>query len=152
MPSLPHLNALGKLCGSIRCEEMVLERVKRKNSVRRMSIIEDGHIAEVLYLIPKQSMMQQLPFLNPEEYYLCERLVGVPADVGQDRAASRPAPCDGSSRSLSRLSEQSGRARLCGSAGARVALSAFSGCGGAWRTPKGSGSGRSLCSAPKLCS
>ncbi|XP_064177361.1 actin-binding LIM protein 1 isoform X17 [Anguilla rostrata] len=83
MPSVPHLNALGKLCGSIRSEEMVLDRVKRKNSVRRMSIIEDGHVAEVLYLIPKQSIMQQLPFLNPEDYYLCERLVGIPTDLGQ---------------------------------------------------------------------
>ncbi|KAM6915848.1 actin-binding LIM protein 1a [Xenentodon cancila] len=38
-----------------------------------MSIIEDGHVAEVLYLIPKQ-YMEMLPFLNPNDYYLSERL------------------------------------------------------------------------------
>lgn len=59
-----------------------MDRAKRKNSVRRMSIIEDGQIAEVLYLIPKQSMMEQLPFLNPNDYILCERMVGMPPDMG----------------------------------------------------------------------
>ncbi|XP_038594072.1 actin-binding LIM protein 1-like isoform X3 [Micropterus salmoides] len=38
-----------------------------------MSIIEDGHVAEVLYLIPKQ-YMEQLPYLDPNEYYLSEKL------------------------------------------------------------------------------
>ncbi|KAF6725679.1 hypothetical protein FQA47_022912 [Oryzias melastigma] len=53
-------------------------RVKRKSSVKRMSIIEDGHVAEVLYLIPKQ-YMELLPFLNPNDYYLSERLNDVPS-------------------------------------------------------------------------
>ncbi|KAF3842324.1 hypothetical protein F7725_024275 [Dissostichus mawsoni] len=48
-------------------------RVKRKNSVKRMSIIKDGQVAEVLYLIPKQ-YMQHLPNIDPNEYYLSERL------------------------------------------------------------------------------
>ncbi|KAJ8365177.1 hypothetical protein SKAU_G00140080 [Synaphobranchus kaupii] len=42
----------------------VLDRVKRKSS----------------------SIMQQLPFLKPEDYYLCERLAGLPADLGQGEA------------------------------------------------------------------
>lgn len=46
-----------------------------------MSIIEDGEIAEVLYLIPKQSMMEQLPFLNPNDYILCEKLASIPAQM-----------------------------------------------------------------------
>uniref|UniRef100_A0A8C3MWB2 Uncharacterized protein n=1 Tax=Geospiza parvula TaxID=87175 RepID=A0A8C3MWB2_GEOPR len=50
MPSFPILNSFGKLCGS--GEELVLEKVKFRNSVRRMSIIEDGDIAEkkILFL------------------------------------------------------------------------------------------------------
>ncbi|XP_062331407.1 actin-binding LIM protein 1 [Osmerus eperlanus] len=78
MPTLP---SLGRMCGSSHGDDMVvLDRVKRKNSVRRMSIIEDGQVAEVLYLIPKQSMMEQLPFLNPNDYILCEKMIGVPVD------------------------------------------------------------------------
>ncbi|XP_046903171.1 actin-binding LIM protein 1 [Hypomesus transpacificus] len=78
MPTLP---SLGRMCGSSHRDDMVvLDRVKRKNSVRRMSIIEDGQVAEVLYLIPKQSMMEQLPFLNPNDYILCEKMIGVPVD------------------------------------------------------------------------
>uniref|UniRef100_A0A8C3BT55 Actin binding LIM protein 1 n=1 Tax=Cairina moschata TaxID=8855 RepID=A0A8C3BT55_CAIMO len=46
-----------------------------------MSIIEDGDIAEVLYLIPKQSILKQLPYLNPDDYYLCERLFDDPEDL-----------------------------------------------------------------------
>lgn len=46
-----------------------------------MSIIEDGQLAEVLYLIPKQSLMEQLPFLNPNDYILCEKLAGIPAEL-----------------------------------------------------------------------
>ncbi|XP_042623763.1 actin-binding LIM protein 1-like isoform X6 [Cyprinus carpio] len=81
MPNLPNLNSFGKLCGSGRSDEsVVLDRVKRKNSVRRMSIIEDGNVAEVLYLIPKQSMMEQLPFLNPNEYIILEKMA--PPDMG----------------------------------------------------------------------
>ncbi|XP_017279793.2 actin-binding LIM protein 1a isoform X5 [Kryptolebias marmoratus] len=38
-----------------------------------MSIIEDGHVAEVLYLIPKQ-YVDQFPFVNPNDYYLSDRL------------------------------------------------------------------------------
>ncbi|KAM7048140.1 actin-binding LIM protein 1 isoform 9-T9 [Acridotheres tristis] len=76
MPSFPILKSFGKLCGS--GEELVLEKVKFQNSVRRMSIIEDGDIAEVLYLIPKQSLLKQLPYLNPDDYYLCEQLYDTP--------------------------------------------------------------------------
>ncbi|XP_044034458.1 actin-binding LIM protein 1-like isoform X6 [Siniperca chuatsi] len=82
MSGLLNLSSLGKICGSSHSNEMVvLDRVKRKNSVRRMSIIEDGEIAEVLYLIPKQSMMEQLPFLNPNDYILCEKLASIPAEM-----------------------------------------------------------------------
>ncbi|XP_016367813.1 actin-binding LIM protein 1-like [Sinocyclocheilus rhinocerous] len=81
MPNLPNLNSFGKLCGSgLSDDSVVLDRVKRKNSVRRMSIIEDGNVAEVLYLIPKQSMMEQLPFLNPNEYIILEKMA--PPDIG----------------------------------------------------------------------
>ncbi|XP_016427897.1 actin-binding LIM protein 1 isoform X17 [Sinocyclocheilus rhinocerous] len=81
MPNLPNLKSFGKLCGSSRSDDsVVLDRVKRKNSVRRMSIIEDGNVAEVLYLIPKQSMMEQLPFLNPNEYVILEKMA--PPDMG----------------------------------------------------------------------
>ncbi|KAM6997476.1 actin-binding LIM protein 1a isoform 1-T2 [Tautogolabrus adspersus] len=73
MPNLPNLNSLGKLCSSSRSHSVDRVRVKRKSSVKRMSIIEDGHVAEVLYLIPKQ-YMEQLPYLNPNDYYLSERL------------------------------------------------------------------------------
>ncbi|XP_036936353.1 actin-binding LIM protein 1-like isoform X3 [Acanthopagrus latus] len=76
------LSSLGRICGSTHSNEMVvMDRVKRKNSVRRMSIIEDGELAEVLYLIPKQSMMDQLPFLNPNDYILCEKLASIPAEM-----------------------------------------------------------------------
>ena len=43
-----------------------------------MSIIEDGHVAEVVYLIPKVYIWQ-LPYLNPN-YYLNERLVNLAPD------------------------------------------------------------------------
>ncbi|XP_062831753.1 actin-binding LIM protein 1 isoform X4 [Anolis carolinensis] len=81
MPSFPILNSLGKLCGSGKSKELVSERIKYKNSVKRMSIIEDGDIAEVLYLIPKQSLMKQLPYLNPDDYYLCEWICNGPEDL-----------------------------------------------------------------------
>ncbi|KAM6951119.1 actin-binding LIM protein 1-like [Aplochiton taeniatus] len=80
MPNLPNLNSLGKICGSSHDDKVILDRGKRKNSVRRMSVMEDGQVAEVLYLIPKQSMMEQLPFLNPDDYVLCEKMVGMPPD------------------------------------------------------------------------
>ncbi|XP_074502779.1 actin-binding LIM protein 1a isoform X9 [Sebastes fasciatus] len=73
MPTLPNLNSLGKLCSSSRSHNVDRVRVKRKSSVKRMSIIEDGHVAEVLYLIPKQ-YMEHLPYLDPNEYFLSERL------------------------------------------------------------------------------
>ncbi|XP_039639027.1 actin-binding LIM protein 1a isoform X2 [Perca fluviatilis] len=76
MPTMPNLNSLGKLCSSSRSHSVHRVhrvRVKRKSSVKRMSIIEDGHVAEVLYLIPKQ-YMEQLPYLDPNDYYLSERL------------------------------------------------------------------------------
>ncbi|XP_031971791.1 actin-binding LIM protein 1 isoform X11 [Corvus moneduloides] len=76
MPSFPILNSFGKLCGS--GEELVLEKVKFRNSVRRMSVIEGGDIADVLYLVPKQSLLKQLPYLNPDDYYLCEQLFDTP--------------------------------------------------------------------------
>ncbi|XP_034148273.1 actin-binding LIM protein 1 isoform X21 [Esox lucius] len=79
---MPNLSSLGKICGSSRGDDMVvMDKAMRKNSVRRMSIIEDNQIAEVLYLIPKQSMMDQLPFLNPNDYLVCERMVGMPPDM-----------------------------------------------------------------------
>lgn len=84
MSSLLNLSTLGRICGSSN-DMVVLDRVKRKNSVRRMSIIEDGEIAEVLYLIPKQSMMEQLPFLNPNDYILCEKLASIPAQMSGKR-------------------------------------------------------------------
>uniref|UniRef100_A0A8C3S1P4 Actin binding LIM protein 1 n=1 Tax=Chelydra serpentina TaxID=8475 RepID=A0A8C3S1P4_CHESE len=80
MPSFPILNSFGKLCGSGKSKELVSERVKFRNSVKRMSIIEDGDVAEVLYLIPKQSILKQLPYLNPDDYYLCERLLDSPEE------------------------------------------------------------------------
>lgn len=84
MPNLPNLNSFGKLCGSGRSDDsLVLDRVKRKNSVRRMSIIEDGNVAEVLYLIPKQSMMEQLPFLNPTEYLILEKMAPPQMEPGK---------------------------------------------------------------------
>lgn len=73
MPTLPNLNSLGRLCSTSRSHSVNRVRVKRKSSVKRMSIIEDGHVAEVLYLIPKQ-YMEMLPFLNPNDYYLSEKL------------------------------------------------------------------------------
>ncbi|XP_037637496.1 actin-binding LIM protein 1-like isoform X11 [Sebastes umbrosus] len=73
MPTLPNLNSLGKLCSSSRSHNVDRVRVKRKSSVKRMSIIEDGHVAEVLYLIPKQ-YMEHLPYLDPNEYFLSDRL------------------------------------------------------------------------------
>ncbi|XP_058476553.1 actin-binding LIM protein 1-like [Solea solea] len=82
MTSPLNLSSLGRICGSSHSKEtVILDRVKRKNSVRRMSIIEDGEIAEVLYLIPKQSMMEQLPFLNPDDYILCEKMAAIPAEL-----------------------------------------------------------------------
>ncbi|XP_029383237.1 actin-binding LIM protein 1-like [Echeneis naucrates] len=95
MSSLLTLSSLGRICGSSHSNEMVvLDRVKRKNSVRRMSIIEDGEIAEVLYLIPKQSMMEQLPFINPEDYILCEKLAGTPAEMsGNEHLPDGCHPC-----------------------------------------------------------
>ncbi|XP_017164448.1 actin-binding LIM protein 1a isoform X19 [Poecilia reticulata] len=87
MPTLPNLNSLGKLCSSSRSHSVHRVnrvRVKRKSSVKRMSIIEDGHVAEVLYLIPKQ-YVEQFPFLNPDDYYLSERLNDVtPVSHTQD--------------------------------------------------------------------
>ncbi|XP_047673297.1 actin-binding LIM protein 1 isoform X17 [Tachysurus fulvidraco] len=79
--NMPKLSSLGKLCGSSHSDDIIIhDQVKHKNSVRRMSIIEDGNVAEVLYLIPKQSMMEQLPFLDPREYLILERMPS--SDVG----------------------------------------------------------------------
>ncbi|KAM8837778.1 actin-binding LIM protein 1-like isoform 4-T4 [Spinachia spinachia] len=93
MSGLLNLSSLGRICGSGGTNDMVvLDRVKRKNSVRRMSIIEDGEIAEILYLIPKQSMMEQLPFINPDDYVLCEKLDGVPAEMSGLQDLDGPQP------------------------------------------------------------
>ena len=59
---------------------VVLDRAKWKNSVRRKSVIENGELAQVVYLIPRQAMMEQLPFLNPDDYVLCEKMVGMRPD------------------------------------------------------------------------
>ncbi|RXN27379.1 actin-binding LIM 1-like isoform X5 [Labeo rohita] len=74
MPTLPTLTSLGKLCGSGRSQQVDHTRIKRTNSVKRISVIEDGRVSEVLYLVPKESVMQQLPFINPDDYYLTESL------------------------------------------------------------------------------
>lgn len=80
---MPSLNSLGKLCGSGRSQQVDRSRIKRRNSVKRMSIIEDGHVAEVLYLIPKQLVKKQLPFINPDDFYLTESLTaGMEAGEG----------------------------------------------------------------------
>lgn len=44
-------------------------------------------MAEVLYLIPKQ-YMELLPFLNPNDYYLSERLNDVPSGRTRKRITS----------------------------------------------------------------
>ncbi|XP_071985476.1 actin-binding LIM protein 1 isoform X25 [Engystomops pustulosus] len=82
MPSFPRsLNALGRLCSSGRSKDVPSAKNKPANTVKRMSIIEDGEIAEVLYLIPKQSMLQHMPFINPDDYYLCEELSSLPTGL-----------------------------------------------------------------------
>ena len=92
MPHLPHLSSLGKLCSAGRGDDgVVVDRVKRKNSVRRMSIIEDGNVSDVLYLIPKQSMMEQLPFINPNDYVICERMSHADMERGQEEEDARRA-------------------------------------------------------------
>ncbi|CAL9688155.1 unnamed protein product [Knipowitschia caucasica] len=94
MPNLPNLNSLGKICSSNRSHNVAKVRVKRKSSVKRMSIIEDGHVAEVLYLIPKQ-YLEQMPYLNPNDYYLSERLhevstVAHAQDTQQHHSSEKP--------------------------------------------------------------
>lgn len=85
-------SGLSRICGSTHGNDIVvLDRVKRKNSVRRMSIIEDGEVAEVLYLIPKQSMMEQLPFINPNDYILCEKLASIPAEMSSKKCQRQEA-------------------------------------------------------------
>ncbi|XP_074763897.1 actin-binding LIM protein 1 isoform X2 [Athene noctua] len=81
MPSFPILNSFRKLCGSSKTEELVLEKVTLQNSVKKTSVTEDEDIAEVLYLIPKQSLLKQLPYLNPDDYYLCEQLFDTSEDL-----------------------------------------------------------------------
>lgn len=85
MPTLPNLNSLGKMCSTIRSQTMEhldlerqIERQTHRHGVKRMSIIEDGQVAEVLYLIPKQYVQQQMPYINHNNYYLTDRL----GDVG----------------------------------------------------------------------
>ncbi|XP_052007430.1 actin-binding LIM protein 1-like [Xyrauchen texanus] len=93
MPSLPTLKSLGKICGSGRSQQVNRTRIKRRNSVKRMSIIKDGRVVEVLYLIPKQSMMQQLPFINPDDYYLTESLAPVAHSLETHQQAEKPLIC-----------------------------------------------------------
>ncbi|XP_032844539.1 actin-binding LIM protein 1 isoform X11 [Tyto alba] len=81
MPSFPILNSFRKLCGSSQTEELVLEEVTFKNSVKNTSVIENEDIADVLYLIPKQSLLKQLPYLNPDDYYLCEQFFDTSEDL-----------------------------------------------------------------------
>ncbi|XP_041722098.1 actin-binding LIM protein 1 isoform X17 [Coregonus clupeaformis] len=90
---MPTLNRLGKLCSSNRSHTVDrLTHIKHRNSVKRMSIIEDGQVAEVLYLIPKV-YMQQLPYLNPNDYYLSERLIDLaPVPHAQDTHNSNEKP------------------------------------------------------------
>lgn len=104
MPTLPSLNSLGKLCSSSRSHDVDRVRVKRKSSVKRMSIIEDGQVAEVLYLIPKQ-YMEQMPYLNPNDYYLSERLNDVATGKTGEKLpphlfSSIPAAADCNTRQL----------------------------------------------------
>ncbi|OCT71277.1 hypothetical protein XELAEV_18034255mg [Xenopus laevis] len=90
MLPFPGLNTLGKLCGSGRSKEAQQpSKNKPGTSVKRMSIIEDGEIAEVLYLIPKQTLLQHMPYLNPDDYYLCEELTGLPDGLAIEGAFVR---------------------------------------------------------------
>ncbi|XP_059373025.1 actin-binding LIM protein 1-like isoform X2 [Carassius carassius] len=93
MPSLPTLSSLGKLCGSGRSQHVDRTRIKRTNSVKRISVIEDGRVAEVLYLIPKEPVMQQLPFINPEDYYLTESLTPVAHTQEAHHQTGKPLIC-----------------------------------------------------------
>ncbi|XP_069467984.1 actin-binding LIM protein 1 isoform X10 [Ambystoma mexicanum] len=93
MTSFPGLSFLGRLCGSGRSKVVYSGKAKRHpGSVKRMSIIEDGAISEVLYLIPKRSMLRQMPYLNPADYYLCEGAVDEMVAHPQDpsHAAEKP--------------------------------------------------------------
>ncbi|XP_056386857.1 actin-binding LIM protein 1 isoform X4 [Hyla sarda] len=96
MPSFPRsLNALGRLCSSGRSKDVPPAKNKPTNVVKRMSIIEDGEIAEVLYLIPKQSILQHMPYINPDDYYLCEELSSLPTGLvahSQDPGQSTEKP------------------------------------------------------------
>lgn len=80
--TMPKLCSLGKLCGSGRTDDIIQDQVMRKNSVFRMSVIEDGNVAQVLYLIPKQSM-EQLPFLDPSEYVVLEKMAPPDIEAGK---------------------------------------------------------------------
>ncbi|KAJ8014098.1 hypothetical protein DPEC_G00036720 [Dallia pectoralis] len=87
---MPTLTRLSKLCSSSRSHRADRpSRVKRQDSVKRLSVLEDGEVAEVLYLIPKV-YMQQLPFINPNDYYLSERLIDIaPANLCPEELFSR---------------------------------------------------------------
>ncbi|XP_034148580.1 actin-binding LIM protein 1a isoform X4 [Esox lucius] len=90
---MPTLTRLSKLCSSSRSHRVDRPtRVRRQDSVKRLSVIEDGEVAEVLYLIPKV-YMQQLPFINPNDYYLSERLIDLaPVAHAQDTHHSSEKP------------------------------------------------------------
>ncbi|OCT69723.1 hypothetical protein XELAEV_18036647mg, partial [Xenopus laevis] len=82
MLPFPGLNTLGKLCGSGLSKEAQQPSINKPGtSVKRMSIIEDEEISEVLYLIPKQTLLQHMNHLNPNHDYLCEELTGLPAGL-----------------------------------------------------------------------
>lgn len=75
MPSFSILNIFAKFCASGKSKRLVPKQIKLEDSAERRFVLEDGDVAEVLYLIPKQSVMKKLPYLNPDDCYLCEWLI-----------------------------------------------------------------------------
>lgn len=83
MPSFSILNSFAKFCASGKSKRLVPKRTELKNSVKTLFILENGDFAEVLYHNPKQSVVKQLPFMNPDDCYLCEWLFDYPKDSGK---------------------------------------------------------------------
>ncbi|KYO40536.1 hypothetical protein Y1Q_0009565 [Alligator mississippiensis] len=81
MPSFLTLNGFGKLHGPGKSQELVLRKVKFRNSIKKMAVVVDGDHSEVLYLIPKKFVLKQLPCLNLDDYYWCEQLFKSPEDM-----------------------------------------------------------------------
>ncbi|XP_070608754.1 actin-binding LIM protein 1 isoform X3 [Erythrolamprus reginae] len=69
MLSFPILKGFGKLCGTEGKRKLVSKEMKHNNSIQNMSLIEEWDIAEA------KNPMKQLPYLQPEGYYLYEWLV-----------------------------------------------------------------------------